>query len=309
MLRSKDGNIKKAYGRVANDKAKKIIYEGTDEDRLGFFSFHKDMNPDVVQFKFQMWAATAFPRYFTSKPAPFHDDFFQHMLSAYYGKIKYTNLGFRGCAKTTFSKLFIAFVLLNDREETRKYIKILTRNIGNAKQIVTDIYNLMVETEELYGDVFAKDGDKKREETMGSFTMGDGRKLLSGTVGMTQRGHLQDAFRPDFIVYDDVEDRESMQSLATTEATIWRIDESIAGLSADGSYMVMGNYISEEGVIQWFLNKPDMIVDKVAIMDADGEPTWPARYTKEKIDAFLNEAMAGDYNHLLATCQDNFEVV
>ena len=32
---------------------------------------------------------------------------------------------------------------------------------------------------------------------------------------------------------------------------------------------------------------------------------WP----KEKIDAFLNEAMAGDYNRLLATCQDNFEVV
>ncbi len=31
---------------------------------------------------------------------------------------------------------------------------------------------------------------------------------------------------------------------------------------------------------------------------------WP----KDQIDAFLNEAMAGDYNHLLATCMDYFEV-
>ncbi len=31
---------------------------------------------------------------------------------------------------------------------------------------------------------------------------------------------------------------------------------------------------------------------------------WP----KDRIDAFLNEAMGGDYSHLLATCMDNFEV-
>ncbi len=34
-----------------------------------------------------------------------------------------------------------------------------------------------------------------------------------------------------------------------------------------------------------------------------------AGWSKEKIEAFLNEAMAGDYNHLLATCMDNFEVM
>ena len=34
-----------------------------------------------------------------------------------------------------------------------------------------------------------------------------------------------------------------------------------------------------------------------------------AGWTKEKIDAFLNEAMSGDYNHLLATCMEHFDVV
>jgi hypothetical protein len=34
-----------------------------------------------------------------------------------------------------------------------------------------------------------------------------------------------------------------------------------------------------------------------------------AGWSEEKIDAFLNEAMAGDYNHLLCVCMDYFEVV
>jgi hypothetical protein len=272
------------------DYSKKIVYEGTDTQRLTFFSFDKTMDRKMIAFKFQFWAATMYPRYFQSKPAEFHDDFVKHMFEVYFGEIKYTNLGFRGCAKTTFSKLFIAYVLLNDRDEFRKYIKVLTRNFGNAKQIVTDVYNLMVEAIELYGDCFQAEDKKKREETRDSFTMSDGRKLLSGTVGMTQRGHLQDAFRPDLILFDDVEDRESIQSLVTTEATIWRIDEALSGLSANGSYMVNGNYISEEGVIQWFLNKPDMVVDKIPIMDEEGKPTWPARYNKEKIESIKNDS-------------------
>lgn len=276
--------------KAALEHAKKIIDEGTDEEQLAFFAMSGKESDDVFQFKFQTWAGSIYPRYFKSPPAEFHDSFIRHMRHAYEGDIKYTNLGFRGCAKTTFSKLFIAYVLLNDMREKRKFIKVLTRNLGNAKQFVTDVYNLIVEASPLYGDVFASDNDMKREETMGSFTMADGRKLLSGTVGMTQRGHLQDAFRPDFLIFDDVEDRESIQSLATTEATIWRIDEALAGLSADGSYMVNGNYISEEGVIQWFLNKPDMVVDKIPILDEDGNPTWPGRYDLEKIESLKNDS-------------------
>jgi hypothetical protein len=181
-------------------------------------------------------------------------------------------------------------MILNDRDETRKYMKVLTRNQGNARQIVTDVYNLMVEVAELYGDFFLKDTEKKREETMGSFTTSDGRKLLSGTIGMTQRGHLQDASRPDWILFDDVEDRESITSLAQTESTIFRIQEAIDGMSNDGRYMVNGNYISEEGVIQWFINKPSTVVDKIPIRDEDGKPTWEARYPEEKISEIQKDA-------------------
>lgn len=276
--------------QAAIDIAEKTINEGTDEQILAFFAFDSTEPRTMIAFKFQYWAFKVFGRYFQSPPAQFHNDFIFHMLGCYYGDNNYLNLGFRGCAKSTYSKLFLTYVLLNDIDHRRKYIKVLTRNFGNAKQMVTDIFNMIVETKPLYGNVLYKEKDQKREETMASFTTVDGVKLMAGTIGMTQRGHIQDAFRPDFLVFDDVEDRESIQSLATTESTIWRIDEAIQGLAADGAYMVNGNYISDEGVIQWFINKPRIITDKITIQDEDGNPTWPDRYDKEKIAKIKDDA-------------------
>lgn len=274
----------------AIDYAENIIKTGTDEEILALFSFKEDEPREMIAFKFQYWAYKVFGRYFQSEPADFHTDFVMHMLGAYYGDHNYLNLGFRGCAKTTYAKLFLVFVLLNDYEHRRKYMKVLTRNFGNAKQIVTDVFNMIIECKPLYGNVLYKEKDQKREETMASFTTTDGVKLMAGTIGMTQRGHIQDAFRPDFLIFDDVEDRESIQSMATTESTIWRIDEAIQGLAADGAYMVNGNYISDEGVIQWFMNKPRIVKDLVPIQDEDGNPTWPARYDKEKIAKIRDDA-------------------
>lgn len=271
--------------QAAIDHVEKILREGTDEDVLALFAFEKTEPREVVAFKFQYWAYKVYPRYFQAEPADFHTDFIFNMLAAYYGEHNYLNLGFRGCGKTSYTKLFLAYVLLNDMDHHRKYIKVLTRNFGNAKQIVTDVYNMIVEVKKLYGDILVRENKKqKQEESMGAFTTSDQVKVLAGTIGMTQRGHIQDAYRPDLIIMDDVEDRESIQSLITTESTIWRIDEAIQGLSADGSYMVNGNYISDEGVIQWFLNKPNIHADKISIMDEDGNPTWPALYPKEKIE-------------------------
>lgn len=276
--------------QAALDLAEKIWNEGSPEEKLAFFAFDSSEPHSLIAFKFTYWIYRLYPRYLQSAPAPFHEGFALNMLASYYAQSNYINLGFRGCAKTTYAKLFIAFALLNDMDHKRRYIKVLARNLGNSKQMVTDIFNLIVEVKPLYGNLFPKQKETKGEETMLVFTTIDGVKLMAGTVGMTQRGHVQDAYRPDWLIFDDVEDRESINSLAQTEATIWRIDEAIQGLSADGSYMVLGNYISEEGVIQWFLNKPKMIVDKITILDENGQPTWPDRYDLEKIEKIKGDS-------------------
>ena len=62
------------------------------------------------------------------------------------------------------------------------------------------------------------------------------------------------------------------------------------------------------------MNKP-----KVALIGQDGnafmvlglcqQAARKAGWTKEQLDQFRTEAMAGDYDHLLQTVMDHFEVV
>jgi hypothetical protein len=273
---------------------KNIALDGTPEERRILFGFNKDTSEDKILFKFKIFNKSNLIRYFKGKDAPFHDEMVRNLIRSYRGE-NYINLAFRGSAKTTLAKLFLVFVLLNDEDHFKRYIKILSRDIKNPKQIVTDIYNICLELRHIYGDVFEKEGDKKREETMGSFTMKSGVKLTAGTVGQSQRGNIQDAYRPDWIFFDDVEDRESISSQPITEGIIARSDEAITGLAKGGSWCVLGNYISENGVIQWFIDKSNRNLQVTPII-ANNIPTWEV-FTLHDIDILKKDAedFAGEY--------------
>lgn len=269
--------------------------KGTKEERLALFSFGSKEEDELVLKKFQLFTKGLFIRYFESDDAPFHEEMVLNMIKSYRGS-NYVNLAFRGSSKTSYFKLFLVYVLLNDRENYRKYVKILSRDLKNPKQIVTDVYNMCLELTHIYGDVFEKEGDKKREETMSSFTLKTGVKLTASTVGQKQRGHVQDAYRPDWIVFDDCEDSESISSMVITEGIIEGCNEAITGLAANGSWMLLGNYISENGVVQWFLDKTNKVTQITPIVK-DGKPTWPARYTVDKIAYLLKDSLnaAGEF--------------
>ena len=267
---------------------KKVILEGTNQEKLALFTFNNKMPVEKVLLKFNLFINAYFIRYLKNKSAPFHDEMIKGYIESYRGN-NFINLAFRGSAKSSYMKLFLVFVLLNDEDAYRKYIKILSRDLKNPKQIVTDIYNMLLEMRWLYGDVFEKEGDKKREETMSSFTMKRGVKLTAGTVGQAQRGHLQDAFRPDWIVFDDIEDSETITSQVMTDGIIASCDEAITGLQPIvGSWCVLGNYLSEDGVIQWFMNKSSRTLKITPILQ-DGKPTWDI-YTMAHIEQLRKDS-------------------
>lgn len=277
------------------EEIKRYVMEGTNQEKLALFSFDISMSNEKILFKFNLFINTYFIRYLKNKSAPFHDEMIKNLIKAYKGE-NYINLAFRGSAKSSYSKLFIVYALLNDETHYRRYIKILSRDLKNPKQIVTDVYNMCLELRHLYGDVFEKEGDKKREETMGSFTMKCGVKLTAGTVGQAQRGHLQDAFRPDLIFFDDIEDSDSITSSVITEGIILSCEEAITGLQPIiGNWIVLGNYISEDGVIQWFINKSSRTLQITPIW-RDKIPTWSI-YSVPQIEALKKDSMnfAGEY--------------
>jgi hypothetical protein len=275
---------------------KKICTTGTPKEKRALFEFTADTPLEKVVVKFGLFARTCYPRYFQHKSAPFHKVMVANYLRSYLLDENRMELGFRGCAKTSLLELTTTFILLNDTTTRKKYIKILARDLKNSRQLVTDIYNKVIEVEDIYGDLFEDEGKKKREETMSSFTMKKGVKLSAGTVGQSQRGHKQDAYRPDWVLFEDIEDRESISSQVITAGVIQRCDEAITGLAIDSSFVVNGNYISEDGTIEWFKKKSNVTTNITPIMEPNGEPTWPV-ITKERIEQLRKDSLdfAGEY--------------
>ena len=264
------------------------ILTGSNAKELrAFFAFDKNDDRRKVLFKFNLWARYFFPQYFTSLDAPFHADMDANNLAVYRGALKsFINIAFRGGAKTARTKLFIAFVVANDMDQSRRYFKILSADKQNATQIVTDIYNSLVypRVAFLYPELFQRT-NQKREETMSSFTTATGIKIIADSVGTDQRGAIMEDARPDFLWLEDFENRTTLRSAKKTKAIADNIEEARTGLAKDGGAVFTCNYISEAGNVHQLVIKPSPFkCVQITPIIANGTPSWPTRYTLADID-------------------------
>lgn len=273
-----------------------ILNRNNPKELRALFAFDSSNSNEQILFKFNIFSRYFFIQFFESEDADFHREMDMYFVRLYMGDIdSFLNIVFRGGAKTTRTKLFLAFAILNDIDHRKKYIKVLTRDYKNGAQFVTDIYNLLVgsRVNSLFPDTFQK-SNMKREETMSSFTTSFGVKLTAGTVGMTQRGDIQDENRPDLIIFDDIEDRISLMSPVISNKIWINIDEAVTGLSKKGGSIYNCNYISEQGNVHKLVQK---IKNQIIVpIEKDGVPMWK-RYSVSDINSIRNSAedYAGDY--------------
>ena len=290
-------------------KQKKLseIYNILESDNVSdvraLFAFNNKTDIEEILKKFRIWSRWFFPDYFLDQnedpiqDAPFHKDFDVNTLKVYLGhQNDFLNAGFRGSSKTTRNKLLLAFCIANDESTTRKFIKILSSDGTNSKQFVTDIYNIFVadRLKVYYKEIFAK-SIKKREETMSSFTTFKGVKVTSGTVGMEQRGDIQEDSRPDFILFTDFETRKTLRSAVITQAVWDNMEEARTGLSKNGGCVYECNYLSERGNVHKLISSRKNVL--ITPIIADNKPTWPSQYTLTDIERIKSVAddFAGEY--------------
>lgn len=275
--------------KKAKDAINKILYHGKPRQVRALFQFDRNTRPEDIYKKFQLWSRYFFPKYFQSPDASFHKEMDMHRIRVYLGLDDvFLNIAFRGSAKTTRAKLFRAFVICNDTDRSRRYMRVLSKDIGNARQSVTDIYNMLINkrVKSLYPEIFEKT-EAKRQETMGSFTTSTGIKLSAETIGMDQRGAVQEDARPDFDLYDDFETRLSLFSAVITHKIWANMEEAKTGLAKGGGSEYTCNYISERGNVHKLVLKTDdrykMIVPIGVLKNLVWHPTW-SRYTHDDIE-------------------------
>lgn len=271
----------------SSEKVRLILEHGTAIEKKSLFAFDKTNSLDQVLVKMNLWMRDFFPQYFSSKDAAFHREIDKHNLEAYRGEIdQFVDIAFKGAAKTSRTKLLLAFVICNDVDRSRRYMRVLSADGTNSTQITTDVYNMLVSPKvaAFYPEIFTKTS-AKREETMSSFTTSTGIKVLADTVGVSQRGALQEDARPDFVWFEDFENRTTLRSIKKTIAIWENMEEARTGLAKNGACIYTCNYISEMGNVHTLVTKAGS-KKKVLIVPImkGGESVWPERYSTWDIE-------------------------
>jgi len=238
--------------------------------------------------------------------ANFHDTTDLRMARAYLGLDPvFVDIGFRGAAKTSRKKVFRAFVIACDRLHRHRYFKIITKDPLNSRQIVTDIFNMLVDrrVKEFWPEIFQKT-EEKRTETMEEFDTATGVKMVASVVTGAQRGQVQDQRRPDDVWCDDFETRIVLRSAVNLDMIWGNMEEARTGLSQNGSITYTCNYLSERGNVHKLVLKfPEYTVItpiKGRVENGvwmDGPIAWPSKYSDEEVDEILLRAddPAGEY--------------
>lgn len=119
----------------------------------------------------------------------------------------------------------------------------------------------------------------------GEFVTRDQCAFFSRGRGQSPRGLRFREMRPDYIVVDDLDDDEMCRSEARVrEMTNW-IKEALFGCfgGKDGRFIMVGNLISKNSVLQKIIDTPTVKTIEVNAIDRNGNPAWPEFYTIEKL--------------------------
>src|SRR3990167_9264295 len=114
-----------------NKQIEDVLNSNNKRDIKALFYFDRNTDVEFIRRKFIIWSRYFFPQFFSSKDAPFHEDMDIRIISIYKNGDSFLNIAFRNSAKTTRTKLFIAFAIANDGDHFRKYFKIVSKDFHN----------------------------------------------------------------------------------------------------------------------------------------------------------------------------------
>lgn len=256
-----------------NQKALEKMINGTKTERKF-----------LAEQSFGLFAIYYFSDYFKFSLAPYHYDFINDCHELTENKIKEVAwIGYRECAKTTFAKIFIIWLIVNNK---RKYINVDSFDKENAERILFDVAFELVNNKRLqndFGIIFSKERgiNEIKQNRINNFVCENGVRIEAHSTQESVRGRLHLNQRPDALIADDIETNKTKESKAYTKQVRDHITEAMAGMSTDGFILYLGNYITEYGNIAWLMerarNNDQVRVRNIPIV-IDGKPAWDSKY-------------------------------
>lgn len=188
----------------------------------------------------------------------------------------------RGHAKSTHFDVFIPLWLIFQPQRLINVMVVVGKSEDSACTLLSDLQAELEFNQRIIADF----GEQKN---IGMWT--DGEFVTRGEVaffargrGQSPRGLRYKEHRPDYIVIDDLDDDELCRNESrVADLTAWVKEALFGALDAGrGRFIMVGNLISKNSVLQNIINTPGVHVSKVCAVDAEGNPVWAEKWTKEE---------------------------
>lgn len=231
-----------------------------------------------------------FAPFFTVLSADFHKVWYSQALEIQYLLL----IAFRESAKTVLAMIALIHSIAY---KTSRFSMYYCYDHAKAKARLFDVAVQLKTNRALkkdFGSLFPSgvslniDEADPEKRSIGEFITRNRVKVKAASIGQSPRGELyatiEGAFRPQFVVFDDVDTSKSTYSPTIIETNYrWFKDEVLGGLDADARILFLGNVIKKDGVVPRFendyRNDPSWRIHRVAVEDR-GILTWPARFVR-----------------------------
>ena len=280
---------KKITDRVALERVEQLVSRIRQAaTRLPDAPGERDARVRRGEKDFFFFSRTYFPHHFTKDPAECHYEMVERWQEP---GVNIERLP-RGWAKTTHAQIFALWCLLYDK---RKFAVMIGKSAETAQEITLTMVLELEENERLRQD-FGEQRTQWWSADGGYRLKSHGGWLLPIGREQPMHGRKKGAFRPDLIFADDIEDRElAVNPKRVKNLLRWWLGSVLPSMAHGGTAVWLCTSFGEKSAASLLLD-PDWTYDDAEeppqcrrftykALNDDGESTWPAQWSTERLMA------------------------
>jgi predicted phage terminase large subunit-like protein len=230
-----------------------------------------------------------FPHYCTDRntkrvipSAPFHVQAANMLLRR--RSVKAVFKWARAHAKSSHMDVMIPLWLKCQEERQINVMVLVGKSQDNANVLLSDLQAELQHNKRYIAD-FGKQHNAG-SWTEGEFVTKDGTAFFARGRGQSPRGLRYREHRPDYIVIDDLDDDELVNSEARVSKMADWVKEALFGAldGGRGRFVMVGNLIGKNSVLARIAASDGVHVSQVNAYDGNGNVSWPGKWTKEEVE-------------------------
>lgn len=236
-----------------------------------------------LEYDHEAWFRYYFPNYYKSEPAPFHIKSTKNLF--YNDRYYLVRAWSRELAKSVRSMMEVIKLALTGKI---KNVLLISNSQENAERLLMSLMINLESNPRIINDYGTQ--QKPGAWEIGEFTTTSGVAFRALGAGQSPRGTRNEAFRPDFILIDDIDtDEETRNPDRIKKKWEWIEQALIPTVSVSGNYRIVfnGNIIAKDCCIIRAIEKADN-AEIINIRDKNGKSTWPQKNSEEDIDKILS---------------------